>query len=591
MQIIINGKVAAIKVGSSFDYVSENRLFSGADGYTLSIAFPLKDCPRNLEIFGSIYRPDVDISTLVFDCEIRCRGFVHSGALTIVGVSESEVKGQFLEGRSVQNFDTTFDKVYINELDLGSPAIVSASMITPARAWDPAVNGYESVALPWVNNSSSGAPHNFAEYASGTYSWSDGTESLTWQPYLLYITKKICDALGYSHSFGPWEESPAFSRLIICNVLPESWDIPGYAAALPHWTVEEYFEKLSLFLAGEFDIDHRARTVRFRFTADMLAAAAPVKLVDVVDQYSAEIKVSDPQCDYLEARSLSYKDPGYTKWKYHSCPWFVKREAPVIKEYDTLDALIADNIKYLTIGESGTRNIEYLFYAKDVDVHYFIRTVDRKSMGSGPLGDIYRYRCILQPVNIFAKKDMGEDADEDELEFLPACIDFTETKYGDALFIDVGSFSDSSSSGSTGVEHDTFLHTRLQGILDAGEKNETDEYFSTILLAYWDGMEDFLGLLPHPHVENVEITPDWKAVRKYPFSFRLQSKVNNPRPIHHNIDPHRKTVFKFLSDTIPDVRAVFHIRGRRYICEKITATFSESGMSRQLKGEFYPLLD
>ena len=104
-------------------------------------------------------------------------------------------------------------------------------------------------------------------------------------------------------------------------------------------------------------------------------------------------------------------------------------------------------------------------------------------------------------------------------------------------------------------------------------------------------MEDFFGLLPHPHVENVEITPDWKSVRKYPFSFRLQGKVNNPRPIHHNIDPHRKTVFKFLADAIPDVRAVFHIRGRRYICEKITATFSESGMSRQLKGEFYPLLD
>ena len=39
-----------------------------------------------------------------------------------------------------------------------------------------------------------------------------------------------------------------------------------------------------------------------------------------------------------------------------------------------------------------------------------------------------------------------------------------------------------------------------------------------------------------------------------------------------------------------DVRSVFHIRGKRYICEKITATFTEkNGMSQLLKGVFYPM--
>lgn len=39
------------------------------------------------------------------------------------------------------------------------------------------------------------------------------------------------------------------------------------------------------------------------------------------------------------------------------------------------------------------------------------------------------------------------------------------------------------------------------------------------------------------------------------------------------------------------VRSVFHIKGKHYLCEKITATFTEYGMSQLLKGEFYPLLD
>ena len=30
----------------------------------------------------------------------------------------------------------------------------------------------------------------------------------------------------------------------------------------------------------------------------------------------------------------------------------------------------------------------------------------------------------------------------------------------------------------------------------------------------------------------------------------------------------KKTTFKFLADNIPDVRAVFHIHGKKYVCEK-----------------------
>ena len=54
MHIYVNNKLAALKKGTSFEYVSENRLFSGSDGYTLTITFPLKGCPENIAIFGHI---------------------------------------------------------------------------------------------------------------------------------------------------------------------------------------------------------------------------------------------------------------------------------------------------------------------------------------------------------------------------------------------------------------------------------------------------------------------------------------------------------------------------------------------------------
>ena len=46
-----------------------------------------------------------------------------------------------------------------------------------------------------------------------------------------------------------------------------------------------------------------------------------------------------------------------------------------------------------------------------------------------------------------------------------------------------------------------------------------------------------------------------------------------------------------IADTIANPRAVFHIRGRKYICEKITVTFTTEGMSQLLKGDFYPMVE
>lgn len=59
MNIIIDNKRAVLKSGSSFEYIAENRYFTGSDSYTLTITFPLKGCKENIEIFGHINRMDV----------------------------------------------------------------------------------------------------------------------------------------------------------------------------------------------------------------------------------------------------------------------------------------------------------------------------------------------------------------------------------------------------------------------------------------------------------------------------------------------------------------------------------------------------
>ena len=117
MILTINGQQAALKKGSSIEYVSENRIFTDADDYSMEIELPLADCPQNLDIFGMITRKDVDTGDIFFDAVLQDTNFFKRGAVVITGITQESVKVQFLEKRSYQNFFPRFDETYIDELD------------------------------------------------------------------------------------------------------------------------------------------------------------------------------------------------------------------------------------------------------------------------------------------------------------------------------------------------------------------------------------------------------------------------------------------------------------------------------------------
>ena len=46
-------------------YVSENRIFTDADDYSMEIELPIVDCPQNLDIFEMITRKDVELACVL----------------------------------------------------------------------------------------------------------------------------------------------------------------------------------------------------------------------------------------------------------------------------------------------------------------------------------------------------------------------------------------------------------------------------------------------------------------------------------------------------------------------------------------------
>ena len=54
-------KQAALKKGSSIEYVSENRIFNDADDYSMEIELPLADCPQNLTDYAKVINPSENL--------------------------------------------------------------------------------------------------------------------------------------------------------------------------------------------------------------------------------------------------------------------------------------------------------------------------------------------------------------------------------------------------------------------------------------------------------------------------------------------------------------------------------------------------
>jgi hypothetical protein len=205
-----------------------------------------------------------------------------------------------------------------------------------------------------------------------------------------------------------------------------------------------------------------------------------------------------------------------------------------------------------------------------------------------------------------------------ELKIVPAIID--ETDYDFAIFLDTGEMKDENDiydnyDGST-TKGDIYLRKY--------EKSDPIEIYDKIFVAFWNAsiFDEFIQertldtekwenhstgssswwefvygtttkrVIPHPIISNYE--PVWADSVLHPSFFKFLSNektyslaLEASKIVNKKIDGRVKYTVKFIADNVPDVGSVFLIAGQQFLCKKITATFTEKGLSQLLKGEFY----
>ena len=613
MTILIDDKEAILKKGSSFDYISENRLFTGSDSYTLTMTFPLADCPQNRAIFGNIDRKDVTKDTTVYDCVLMHGSLYRSGVVTITEVTEKEVKTQFLEGRSAQNFERTFDNTFINEFEWGQYPRGLARNFAPGQVWAIRDNFITYTALPWVN-SYSGNIQNEARYDGdhGNYTWvyryGNGQNSmrLSFQPFLIYAVKQILMAMGYTYDFTDWEQS--YHRFIlICNTLPGAWEVYSFARAMPHWSITELLSQIERLLNAEFDIDHKNKVVTFKYTSSIIHELYDEVIETVIDEYKVDIS-SENNDKFLPARTRQFADFEHNAWKYYSSPWVLRTLWDRVRTYATMNDFLSTCHDLHTLimqyndsqeQEENMQLINAIHYVRSVDTYFAFRNtsmVTREGVvvQNGevqPSGSywVYSRNYAPVPINIFGDRSMTGEEDEkvDELKMVPAWLDETDAEHGFMLFLQMNNYDETAEDNLGANDASKLVNPFPLAMIAQGEKQGVKEYYDKIYLAYWDG-EVPQNEVPMPWVDTIMIDANWHY-RQYPSSLRFDGRdaINYPA---YNVDLKKKYTFSFLSDHVPNPRAIFHIDGFRYICEKITATFTENGMSRKMKGVFYKIM-
>ncbi len=599
--VIIEGQQACLQEGTTFDYVSESRLFADSDGYTFNMTFPLRGCQQNIDIFGYIHRDDIHKPARIMKCHIIAPNFHRTGAIVITSVTETEVTAQFIANATTEGTESPLDTLYIDELDLGRYPETDPSRIKPSQA----INGssdsgpLDAVCLPWRTEQYDVVNNRFVDMAT----WHEETRRLSWQPKLYYILRRVAMQAGYSTDFRLIEVIPKWRQAIVCNTLPGVWGITDYAAALPHWTVREFFEQMGLYMQGVFKIDEQAKSITFDSYTHILSGAGVTVLDKVVDQYTSDVDKDAEDGDFLPTKRVKYPDSSQTIWKYWFCPWVLDSKSPVWApgRVETVEQLTS-NMQY------GDRNSNFvgggsgnLVYCAEIDTWFSPRTVIIYSAGhtDEATSQQYQYAKFVQwePVNIFAPKNYDKKDNYTTLQVCPATIDFDLT--GKVIWLPLSGES-GSTSGTLDMDYfDTterpkglrlpngvwlsseivVSYDRAQHDIENHSEDNSSEFYSQIFVAFQNPEVD---KRPWPLVD-VDVAGEIYSTERF---CRLDGQLSD------YIDPKVKYTFQFLADSIPDVESLFYIHGQPYICRKITVTLSvTTGLQKLMTGEFYRIVN
>ncbi|GEM_PF-857953 len=462
------------------------------------------------------------------------------------------------------------------------------------------------------------------------------------QPYMWKMAEVIAKATGltlnrkdnalYTDAFFRKIFIPLSSSSALCN------------SGLPHWTVNEFWEQIENTFGVVMDIDYEHNSLKLLSRRDYFKNSNKAIIKNVVEEYQCEID-SDSFHD-ISVSSIGFED--FENNPEDKLDIDIKKFAKYLF-FDSEEALANwanahgnDIYNYKDTLFCCSSGRIFIFSEKA----YSENLIEYDNNSKPALIEVDMFRDRIPDDNPEDGSDTQEDEDDIEikLKIVPASYDMQEAGiYREGYQVTSGldifynteiplksfpvkvlsvpgpttpSFAESKESDSFRMDIDAII----SGDEDVDDLTTDDDsellymavtnpYFKFYKYCFKNGVPGFEGMVEREYttaypcatlrerciIPVIESSMRGKIFMEDTESLSLipiegqrnlaNSTIKDMTVIHTDV----RHCFKFIADSIPDTGAVFNIRNRLFVCEKIEANIKPDGLDKLLTGYFYEL--
>nr|DAR00166.1 MAG TPA: hypothetical protein [Caudoviricetes sp.] len=599
IKLIIDGKEAVIKAGTSFKLTRMNPYFEDQGDFTFEVQLPLDGCAENLAIFGALHRAEVGLAGWAnkeLPMHLIAPPVNVVGVAKVMTVSEAEVKVQLLAGKSAVNDfgkDAEGKDLYIDELDLG---LKLDNTNTPVGYQDPYDVKKKHLYVTFPVKDSTGMIVNYPLWTwhlSGTVWIRDYCtyKNYAVQPYLATVINSIIRKLGYWQLLNVFNSSWLKDVFVANNVQTNNVD-----DILPHWTVAEFFTELRNAFGVYLDVGESVKSVNLVSLSSHYSGSAGVVLEEVLDELTADI-------DHDENAKTTKE--GNTEYELGSISGVLRLpdevwQNAIIKTFSDdglLRRWIGENIreeeksssKWLFVDLNLNRTYAYLKSAKDgkfylAQVDAFPPLIRNGAYYKAATNREINTKLRIVPLQMTYQNFKCEpyNPNLDQLIGIPILMSYADSVVPDKQTYSVNGAINGNSESTT------------------NETNKLDKlYVAFNSNAAWEKSGEVfpykvpLGINYLPTYDGFYLPLTLKTNIRQPFS--LRPSLNETACVGYNLEfmDRIKTAverqFLFLDDVDVDPTASYVIKGKRYACHKIEVTIDTNGVQPLKRGYFYEI--
>lgn len=566
--------------GKDIKMTKENPYFTESGSYSLEVSLPLQTA-ENLMAIGEVRRMDVKKEQKRFNARIiNNNKEIFNGKALLVEINPDTAKIQLIGGNSEVANSLSDDNLYIDgldysDIDLDALAVENGADLSfrsltkevkIARSGGFGLPFYFQY-VPFSEANSNTEYNGYKDFdPPGSGNLVDDNGPIAALPNFLFILRLVIKKLGFTVKRCDYDDTP----LKYVYIVPQRNSVGAWAfnAAIPHWTVKQYFTEVKNWLNCSIFFDETEKTVSIVSNSFM---HNNVTKLEAIDDFKVEFD------DDNRGSAISTADIYYANVDSKITEVFEKYEHKSFKTAEELLAYansLSEYDRQRCVFHLNTLNY---FWSKRDNNFIELKNVRYR-------GNYNKIELKIVPSHYKTEFDWSEPGRDQKYNTLMMYLEIESPEV---------------------EENDSTIYDYIN------ENGQKDEYGSEkadrmeVAFVYRPN-NTIYGPFPGGTIES--LVPGANEYELYPtgipnqpqantWSFELGESVRPDNQFKIG-DLHKENIkamdgvinrIQFISTEIPDISNVFQIRNKLYLCKKIEYNIKEDGISPLMTGEFYEI--